>query len=93
MATFTAHQRTERTRLPRFLRDWARDHRRCHVVRHQQQARLKQLERLLATLDDRALDDVVGVPRDALETALRLPPERALERVTTLMRDAGSQEG
>ena len=85
MLNHTAHQGTAWPRFALSLRDWVQDKRRSHAVRHQQQARLKQLKQLLAMLDDRALEDVVGVPRNVLEAALQLPPDRALEQIATLM--------
>lgn len=86
MLNHTAHQRNAWPRFALSLRDWVQDKQKSHAVRQQQQAQLEQLKRLLAMLDDHALEDVVGVPRNVLEAALQQTPDRALEQVATLMR-------
>lgn len=92
MLNHTAHQRNAWPRINLSLRDWVQDKRKSHAVRQQQQAQIEQLKRLLAMLDDRALEDVVGVPRNVLEAALQQPPDRALEQIATLMRIDASKD-
>ena len=69
---------------------WGQAYLRRHHHSRRQRSRTRQVVRLFEQLDDRLLEDVIGLSRNEIESALKQPGDEALRVIAQAMREAGA---
>jgi len=69
---------------------WGQAYLRRHHLSRRQRSRTRQVVRLFEQLDDRLLEDVIGLSRNEIESALKQPGDEALRVIAQAMREAGA---
>lgn len=71
------------------LAGWGQAYLRRHRNSRRQRSRTRQVVRLFEQLDDRLLEDVIGLSRNEIESALKQPGGEATRVIAQAMREAG----
>lgn len=72
---------------------WGKRRRRAYALKHQNPARIRQLERVLNALNDQGLlEDVTGLHHTEIKAVLRLPADQARREIARLMQDVATDK-